>query len=122
MPRKKKSTDQRIRERRKLAKEEKNDPKPSTNNQLRSTDCDKTFELSKPGVASKTKDAPELSANVKDDLKCEHGEKWKNDTSKPSSSQSTDNAKTLYSVPPASFKKNIKMKLKKNNMLLLKEK
>lgn len=37
-------------------------------------------------------------------LKCEHGERWKNDTSKPSTSQSTDNAKTLYSVPPASFK------------------
>lgn len=70
----------------------------------------------------KTKDAPELSANVEDDPKCEHGERWKNDTSKPSTSQSTDNAKTLYSVPPASFKKNIKMKLKKNNMLLLKEK
>lgn len=74
MPRKKKYADQRIRERRELVREKKNDPKPSTNNQLRLTHYDKTFDLSKPGVPSKTKDAPEPSANVEDDSKCE---RWK---------------------------------------------
>lgn len=117
MPRKKKSTDQKIRERRKLAKEEKNDPKPSTNNQWRSTDCDKTFELSKPGVPSKTKDAPEHSANVEDDLNCEHGERWKNDTLNHLLVNQQIMQKHYIQYPLPVLKQNIKMKLKKNNML-----
>lgn len=85
---------------------------------MRTTNYDKTFDLSKPGLPSETKDAPEPSANVEDDSECD---RCKNDTSKPSTSKSTDYATTFYSGPSASFKTKHK-KLEKNNMLVLKDK
>lgn len=106
MPRKRKKN---------ACKGEKNDSKPSINNQLRSTNYDKTFNFSKPGVPSETEVAPEPVANVEDDSKCERC--MKNDTSKPS----TDYVKTFYWGPSSSFKTKHK-KMEKHNMLVLKDK
>lgn len=46
---------------------------------MRLIDCDKIFELFKFGVVLKIKDVLEFFVDVEDDLKCEYGERWKND-------------------------------------------